>query len=95
MIIASISAILFIIVALANIAIFIKQIQVKEDNGPSFVMGIGPLSGAVFLFTNPWGISGGWWLILFLDIGFSVILIGIVIELLGKRKGESVGRGDS
>ncbi len=87
MIIASISAVAFLIVALANIAIFIKQIQTKEGNGPSFVLGIGPISGAVFLITNPWGISGWWWTVLFLDMGLSVILIGIVTELLEKRKG--------
>ncbi len=87
MIIPSISGIVFILLALANLSIFIKQIQTKEGHVPSFVLGIGPLSGAAFLLTNPWGISGWWWMLLFLDIGLPVILIGIVTELLGKRRG--------
>jgi hypothetical protein len=43
----------------------------------------GPIAGCIFLAENPWHLSEWRWLLLFLDIGVSMLPVGLIIYIRG------------
>jgi hypothetical protein len=41
----------------------------------------GPIAGCIFLAENPWHLSEWRWLLLFLDIGVSMLPVGLIIYI--------------
>jgi len=69
MVVSIVAALVFVLIVIANAQIM--YMHLRSEQKPSFIMGVGPIAGCIFLAENPWYFSEWRWLLLFLDIGVS------------------------
>jgi hypothetical protein len=55
MVIPIVAALVFVLVVIANAQIM--YMHLRSEQKPSFIMGIGPIAGCIFLAENPWHFS--------------------------------------